>query len=55
VLSKLVDVARGVIGYAYDDRGMDITSLSADPELHTRFDAWLLDCDHPRMCCSQSN
>ena len=51
VLSKLVDVARGVTVYAYDDRGMDITALSADPiaELYTRFDAWLLDCDRPRM------
>jgi hypothetical protein len=51
VRSKLVDVARGVTVYAYDDRGMDITALSADPiaELYTRFDAWLLDCDRPRM------
>ena len=51
VLSKLVDVARGVTVYAYDDRGMDITALSAGPivELYTRFDAWLLDCDRPRM------
>jgi hypothetical protein len=51
VLSKLVDVARGVTVYAYDDRGMDITALSAGPiaELYTRFDGWLLDCDRPRM------
>jgi hypothetical protein len=50
-LSKLVDVARGVTVYAYDDRDMDITASSADPiaELYTRFDAWLLDDDRPRM------
>jgi hypothetical protein len=51
VLSKLVDVERGVTVYAYDDRGMDITALSPDPiaELYTRFDTWLLDHDRPRM------
>jgi uncharacterized protein DUF3885 len=51
VLSKLVDVDRGVTVYAYDDRGMDVTALSPDPiaELYTRFDAWLLDSDRPRM------
>jgi hypothetical protein len=51
VCSKLVDIARGVTVNAYDDRGMDITALSADPiaELYTRFDAWLLDYDRPRM------
>jgi hypothetical protein len=51
VLSKLVDVERGVTVYAYDDRGMDITALSPDPiaELYTRFDSWLLDHDRPRM------
>jgi hypothetical protein len=51
VHSKLVDVARGVTVYAYDDRGMDITALSADPiaELYTRFDAWLADGERPRM------
>jgi hypothetical protein len=51
VLSKLVDVERGVTVYAYDDRGMDITATCPDPiaELHGRFDAWLLDYDRPRM------
>ncbi len=51
VLSKLVDVERGVTVYAYDDRGMDITALSPDPivELYTQFDTWLLDHDRPRM------
>jgi len=51
VMSKLVDVERGVSVYAYDDRGMDITALSKGSisELYTRFDAWLLDYDRPRM------
>jgi hypothetical protein len=51
VLCKLVDVERGVTVYAYDDRGMDITALSPGPiaELYSRFDAWLLDYDRPRM------
>jgi hypothetical protein len=51
VLSKLIDLQRGVVVYAYDDRGMDITAFSAEPlaELYTRFDAWLLDYDRERM------
>jgi hypothetical protein len=51
VLSKLVDVERGVTVHAYDDRGMDITALDPCPiaELHARFDAWLLDHDRLRM------
>ena len=36
---------------AYDDRGMDITSISkaAVSGLYQPFDAWLLDYDRPRM------
>ena len=51
VLSKLVDVERGVTVYVYDDRGMDITALSPDPilELYKQFDTWLLDYDRSRM------
>jgi hypothetical protein len=51
VLSKLVDRERGVVVNAYDDRGMDIIALSPNPieDLYRRFDAWLLDCDRPRM------
>jgi hypothetical protein len=51
VSSKLVDLDRGVVVYAYDDRGMDITALSPDPiaGLYERFDGWLLDHDRPRM------
>jgi len=51
VLTRLVDVARGVTVYAYDDRGMDITAVSPDPilELYSRFDHWLLDYDRARM------
>jgi Domain of unknown function (DUF3885) len=51
VISKLVDVERAVLVFAYDDRGMDVTALSPEPvtELYRRFDAWLLDHDRPRM------
>ncbi|HEX4861111.1 MAG TPA: DUF3885 domain-containing protein [Rhizomicrobium sp.] len=51
VLSTLVDVEHCVSVHAYDDRGMDITALSADriAALYTRFDEWLLDYDRPRM------
>ncbi|HEY1929939.1 MAG TPA: DUF3885 domain-containing protein [Caulobacteraceae bacterium] len=51
VLSKLVDVERGVTVYAYDDRGLDIRAVRRDPiaELYVQFDAWLLDYDRPRM------
>jgi hypothetical protein len=51
VMSKLVDLERGVSVNAYDDRGMDITALtqSALYEIYSRFDHWLLDYDRPRM------
>lgn len=51
VLSKLADPEKAVVVNAYDDRGMDITALSPEPigHLYRRFDAWLLDCDRPRM------
>ena len=51
VLAKLVDKDRGISVNAYDDRGMDITALcrEAISELHSRFAAWLLDYDRPRM------
>ena len=51
VMSKFVDLTRGVSVNAYDDRGMDITALDAHriSELYIRFDAWLLDFDRPRM------
>lgn len=51
VLSKLVDVERGISVYAYDDRGMDVTALSAADitPLYRRYEQWLLDGDRPRM------
>ena len=51
VLSKLVDVERGVSVYAYDDRGMDIVALGKEPisDLFTQFDRWLLNHDRARM------
>lgn len=51
ILSKLVDLDRGVSVDAYDDRGMDITALERDAiaKLHTLFEPWLLDYDRARM------
>jgi hypothetical protein len=51
VLSQLVDIDRGVVVNAYDDRGMDITALSAKPiaHLYGQFDPWLLGYDRARM------
>lgn len=51
VVSKLVDVQRGVTVHPYDDRGMDITALERETivDLYTGFDAWLLDYDRSRM------
>jgi hypothetical protein len=50
-LCVLVDPARHVSAFAYDDRGMDITSLArtAIEPLRTTYDGWLLDHDRPRM------
>jgi hypothetical protein len=51
IKSKLVDLTRGVAVDAYDDRGMDITSVTKESiaELYKRFDRWLLDHDRTRM------
>ncbi|MXP26396.1 DUF3885 domain-containing protein [Altererythrobacter indicus] len=51
VLTKLVDLERGVCVNAYDDRGMDITALTKEPlvELYSQFNSWLLDDDRNRM------
>ena len=51
IKSKLVDLTRGVSVDAYDDRGMDITSVTKEPiaGLYKRFDKWLLDHDRTRM------
>jgi len=51
VMSKLVDLERGVSVNAYDDRGMDITSVAKETisGLYQQFDKWLLDYDRPRM------
>ena len=51
VHSRLVDLERGVLVYAYDDRGMDVTALKAADivPLYRRYDRWLLDFDRPRM------
>ena len=51
VQSKLVDPARGVLVHAYDDRGMDVTSLERGETqgLYEAYETWLLDYDRPRM------
>ena len=51
VMSKLVDLERGVSVSVYDDRGMDVTALnqSTIADIYSRFDDWLLDYDRPRM------
>jgi hypothetical protein len=51
VISALIDRARGISVFAYDDRGMDITALSPGPieHLYRDYDSWLLDYDRPRM------
>jgi hypothetical protein len=51
VMSKLVDLERGVSVNAYDDRGMDVTSIAKETisGLYQQFDKWLLDYDRPRM------
>lgn len=51
VFAKFVDLARGVCVNAYDDRGMDVTSLNREPlqELYLQCGNWLLDYDRSRM------
>jgi hypothetical protein len=47
----LADVERGVLAHPYDDRGMDVIGPNRPllRDLHTRFTAYLLDHDRPRM------
>jgi Domain of unknown function (DUF3885) len=51
VLTTLIDCDRDVSVFAYDDRGMDITSLTPDEiaPLYRQFEGWLLDYDRARM------
>lgn len=51
VMSKLVDLERGVSVNAYDDRGMDVTAIAKETisGLYQQFDKWLLDYDRTRM------
>ena len=51
VFAKLVDLARGVCVNAYDDRGMDVTSLTREPleDLYSQCGSWLLEDDRNRM------
>jgi hypothetical protein len=47
----LVDFSRAVILHVYDDRGMDVVSMSPEPlkAIYWRYAEWLLDSDRPRM------
>lgn len=51
VFAKFLDLARGICVNAYDDRGMDVTSLTKEPleELYSQCGSWLLDYDRSRM------
>ncbi|MGL3821468.1 DUF3885 domain-containing protein [Sphingopyxis sp. R3-92] len=51
VFAKFVDLAQGICVNAYDDRGMDVTSLTKKPleELYSQCSSWLLDYDRGRM------
>lgn len=51
MVSYLADLERGILLHVYDDRGMDVSALTAAPLLpfYERFDAWLLDSDRERM------
>lgn len=51
VFAKFVDLERGVCVNAYDDRGMDVTSLTRGPleEQYSQCGTWLLGDDRSRM------
>jgi hypothetical protein len=51
VVSHLLDLERGILLHVYDDRGMDVSALTAAPllPLYEKFGAWLLDYDRERM------
>jgi Domain of unknown function (DUF3885) len=51
VETYLVDLERGILVHVYDDRGMDVSALTASVLLpfYKKFDNWLLDYDRERM------
>ena len=54
VVSYLLDLGAAVPPRVYDDRGMDLTGLSAASvaSFHHDFDRWLLDYDRDRMAAA---
>ena len=54
VVSYLLDPDAGVLLHVYDDRGMDLTGLSAASvaSAYREFDEWLLDYDRDRMAAA---
>lgn len=57
VVSYLLDPDASVLLHVYDDRGMDLTSLSAASvaSAYREFDHWLLDYDRDRMAAALEN
>jgi len=53
-VSHFADLERGILLHVYDDRGMDVTALTAAPllPLYKQFDGWLLDYDQERMAAA---
>jgi hypothetical protein len=51
VVSYLLDPDAAVLLHVYDDRGMDLTGLTAQSvaPFYGEFDRWLLDHDRDRM------
>ena len=51
VVAYMFDPDASIEAFVYDDRGMDVTALTAEAllPLYRRYDAWLLDYDRPRM------
>jgi hypothetical protein len=54
VVSYLLDPDAAVLLHVYDDRGMDLTGLSACglADIYREFDPWLLDYDRARMAAA---
>jgi hypothetical protein len=47
----IMDLGRGIVLHAYDDRGMDLIAISAEllRPCYEQFNEWLLDCDRVQM------
>jgi len=54
VTSFLIDLDRGILVHVYDDRGMDLISLSPETleECYQKHNEWLLDYDRERIAAA---